>query len=671
MRQICGVGSRWVTLLRIGFVSLSLVVISCANFQSKPAVSLLKESTPLVQSGTPLPLSGTQITADTVNRIELLTRWGKGTASFIAWSPDARLLAIAGSYGIYLFDVNTLAQLRHIAEPTWVGKVLFSRDGRWLASVNNAKTAQVWRVSDGNLVHEIKDSMALGFGSNGTLATAGTDHTIRVWQVSDWTLSNEFKLQSPNNRFALGLTLFSPDATIVVGMGQSMPPASTTALYVWRLSDGKYVRELTPADGIYAAEKIAFSADASVLALTSAIGFPRDGAEVRVWRMSDGTLANQWNEDYRVFDIAFSPDSRRLLLSGSGTSRTRQVSDSQLVHELQASPGISLAAYSPSGTRIAAVFANRVRLLRADDLNFIGELQDWHPMTRAAFNAQGDLIATTNDADTVLWRANDGSFVREIKDEFWTGSVFSPDGMLFASQNRDGVLHLWRVRDGSLARELNLKLAPDKDARTLSIQLGPDWIIAATLSAGSSPPWPATLRLFRLSDGKMVRELSGAPLDGVFKFVFSPDGSKIATVGGSAGSYSVRVWDVDNDALAQEISESYVDNVAFRPDSGLIALSGGSSVRIHEVSNGKLVRELKTAASNVYGMAFSPDGNLFAAGSDDSVIRLWRASDWSLLRELKGQRFSIVNLTFRPDSNLLASGSWDSTLGLWGIPAAR
>jgi len=67
----------------------------------------------------------------------------------------------------------------------------------------------------------------------------------------------------------------------------------------------------------------------------------------------------------------------------------------------------------------------------------------------------------------------------------------------------------------------------------------------------------------------------------------------------------------------------------------------------------------------VKSVAFSPDGQNLASGSDDTTVRLWRVSDGALLRILVGHTNWVSSVVFSPDGQTLASGSWDKTVRLW------
>jgi WD40 repeat protein len=86
---------------------------------------------------------------------------------------------------------------------------------------------------------------------------------------------------------------------------------------------------------------------------------------------------------------------------------------------------------------------------------------------------------------------------------------------------------------------------------------------------------------------------------------------------------------------------------------------------------------LRAHTFSVSSVAISPDGSLLASGSTDNTVKLWQVTDGSLLRELRGHTLSVESVAFSPDGSLARpAGTRCDPVGGGGLsprgrPAAR
>jgi WD40 repeat protein len=62
---------------------------------------------------------------------------------------------------------------------------------------------------------------------------------------------------------------------------------------------------------------------------------------------------------------------------------------------------------------------------------------------------------------------------------------------------------------------------------------------------------------------------------------------------------------------------------------------------------------------------------LLASGSNEGTVKIWDVATGNLLRTLEGHSSLIESVAFSPDGNLLAAGGFAGRISIWGIGVAK
>ncbi len=268
------------------------------------------------------------------------------TVSSVVYSPDGRYLASgSGDKTIKIWEVATGKELRTLTgHSSWVRSVVYSPDGRYLASGSWDKTIKVWDVVTGTELRTLTGHSdrvrSVVYSPDGRyLASGSWDKTIKIWQVATGT---ELRNLTGHSRWVYSV-VYSPDGRYLAsGNGYK-------TIKIWEVATGKQLRTLTGHSG--SVWSVVYSPDGRYLASGG------DDKTTKIWEVATGKqLRTLTGHSDWVNSVVYSPDGR-YLASGSWdkTIKIWEVATGKQLRTLtgHSSPVYSVV-YSPDGRYLAS-----------------------------------------------------------------------------------------------------------------------------------------------------------------------------------------------------------------------------------------------------------------------------------------------------------------------------
>ena len=608
--------------------------------------------------------------------------------------------------------------------PLHVTDVVFHPKDKVIASASGNQV-HTWDATTGKLITVLvnlgkaadRPIKALAYSPNGKLLAVGADDGVLRVVESD---TGKAVYTSPSRNARIERVAFSPNGKLVA-LGDSN---SQVAVYV---PEGKGNQLAMSVQGVDLGEVmgVAFTADNSSVFTCGRDGKARltagpspDGASVgntatklrdfvghagpvtslavtgdgkflvtsgddktvRVWDVTSGkTLRSFQGHMTKATAVAARGDGKQVAsASDDGAVRVWDLNASD-EHRAMTDSKESLwaVAVSPDGKRVASAGADKkIRVYDPDTGKLEATLDAGAAMTSLAFLSDSNrLVAGGGDKVIKVWDVTAKKAVQELPGHALAVLAIAAgdDGKLVVSGAADATV---RGFDPAVGKE-TWKWMSRKAACAIAVRKGNKHVAVGIADGG--------LVILDVS-GATPREVSaqGAHTAGTTCVAFSPDGGRLATVGGDG---ALRVWSVADTGTPTQLVRfdgqatpnsttgfSPLSTVCFSPDGRFVAAAGADSVvRVWDVQTKSEVRGLRGHTDWVTSVAFAPDGRFIAsvAAEKDNTLRVFELPPLDGASAAGGHLLAVNAVAVSPNGKLVATASTDQTIKVWDIATGK
>lgn len=417
----------------------------------------------------------------------------------LAFSPDGQLLASTSSntaapVKIWNWQTGEARDLIPAPLERRIRSIAFSPDGRWLVTGSLACITEVWDVTTGDCLKQLRGhsqpvtSVAFSPRLNDEaskastlLATGSQDHTLRLWNLETGESIHTLK-GHPTGIWSLA---FHPTLPLLIS------GSNDSTVKLWNTQTGESIRTLQGYSiGIKAiavspnGAQIASAGDNSLIHLWDgqthqkqqtlaahsswvwAIAFTRDGKSlvsggndnvIRLWDLATGTVTlNFAGHRSLIFSLALNPDSSMLASASDDHSvRLWDMMTGQCLETLSHPGRVWSVAFSPDGQYVASGHCETlISLWDVETRECVCTLEGHSSLVWAiAFSPKGQMMASGSDDTTAkLWNMESRSCLCTLvghQGSIWA-IAFSPEGHQVVTGSNDKTVRLWDVASGEL-----------------------------------------------------------------------------------------------------------------------------------------------------------------------------------------------------------------------------
>jgi len=451
-------------------------------------------------------------TSPTITYIELFER--RGRQPLVALTPDKRFLATTilekiDSYPIHVWNTATGEhEFTLKGNPRWIKCMVFSPDGKTLASGDEYETIHLWDIETKTSRAIFKANVnfqSLAYSPNGKLLASGSgDGSVRIW---DATVKEQKGITGKISQFLPSLNLkghkdkvskmaFSPDGKLL------LTGSLDGTIHAWDTTTGSQ-KYTCPGHSAEISEVGITKNEGSLTTVHSGEN------QLLHWNINIGHhVSGSYYRNKRI--EAISPDANTVVIRDWRAKKRLRLYDTskQRVHAILDGPG-SVFAFSLDEKRFASSSTeNRVIVVHLWEIPNRSQ-----PYFKRLFSR-----SKTIQPRYTLEGHRDRVFAL----------VFSSDRKMLASGGTDKIIHIWDVETGSKL----FTLTSDRDDKIRALAFSPDGKMLA--SGGFS----RSILFWDVTTGKLKTECQNVEYPTILKY--SPDGNTLIS-----GTYNGKIQLLD------------------------------------------------------------------------------------------------------------------------------